>query len=83
MQKPLFLSLTYLICTPEWTYLTSEEHGKLHDEVIYCISGIPTVWEKGHIYLEKRSWTIFFFFFLCGNHYYDYMGQFGERLFAD
>lgn len=34
--------------------ITSEEHGKLQDEVIYSISGIPTVWEKGQIHFENR-----------------------------
>lgn len=34
--------------------ITSEEHGKLHDDFIHCLSGFPTVWEKGQMYSNHR-----------------------------
>lgn len=46
-----FLKLPYMYARLNLidTFITSEEHGKSHDEVIHCISGIPTVWEKGQM----------------------------------
>lgn len=34
---------------------TSEDHRKLHSEVIRRISGIPTVWERAQMYFAKRT----------------------------
>lgn len=50
-----FLKLPYMYARLNLidTFITSQEHGKSHDEVIHCISGIPTVWEKGQMYFEN------------------------------